>query len=327
MSVLRRIFETLRDYYESKPPMLWWPDNPIEVVVGAILVQGSTWKSVDRVLVEFRSRNLLGCQQILQLSNEELVAVIRPVGFQVKKAERLKSLVQLIVDKSGGDMERYFARDVELVRRELLSISGIGPGTADNILLYAGCVPIYMVDTFTRRMLIRHGIAGSHSNDLQIQQLVHQELTPDEEPYGAKLFQDFQAFLVRLGRDFCDKTTPNCEACPLRVYLPDGGAIGIEPKPPKIQGLTPPAHTSPTHTPPVHLSPIKTSDTLKPVEELVLDEMEQKIVAQIGTDPTPIDTVAADAQLPVHLVRATIAILQMKKVVKQLEGNQVKRIR
>jgi endonuclease-3 related protein len=317
MSVLRRIFETLRDYYELKPPMPWWPNDPVEVVVGAILVQGSTWKSVDRVLAEFRFRDLLEFQKILQLSHEELAAVIRPVGFHTKKAERLKSLSQLFVDKSGGDMERYFARDVEQVRRELLSISGIGPGTADNILLYAGQVPIYMVDTFTRRMLIRHGIADSRASDLQIQQLVHQELTPDEEPYGAKLFQDFQAFLVRLGRDFCDKTTPNCGTCPLNVYLPDGGAMGMEQKLPTDQGLTPPAHLPPTKIP----------DTLEPVEELVLDEMEQKVVAQIGAEPVSIDTVAVNAQLPVHLVRATIAILQMKKIVKQLEGNQVKRIR
>jgi endonuclease-3 related protein len=314
MSILRQIFETLREYYAAKPDALWWPEDPVEVIIGAILVQGSTWKSVDKVLQEFRAKEWLDFHKIVQKTDEELAPSIRSVGFQTKKAERLKAVAQLILERSGGDLDRYFARDVDLIRRELLSISGIGQGTADNILLYAGHVPIYMVDTFTIRILMRHGIADTHANETQIQELIHRELTPDESPYGAKLFQNMQEFLVRLGRDFCDKSRPDCFHCPLNNYLPEGGAIGLSAKPaPQPRRAPLPPQLVPMQPPP----PIETSN---------LNETERSIVEIIGEQPMPIDDVVLATKLPVHIVRATIAVLQMKKIVCQVEGNQVKRI-
>ena len=317
MSILRQIFETLREYYAAKSDYLWWSDDPIEVILGAVLVQGSTWKSVEKVLNEFRSQELLDFHKIIQQTDEQLAELIRSVGFQAKKAARIKAVAGLLLERCGGDLDRYFARDVDLIRRELLSISGIGHGTADNILLYAGQVPIYMVDTFTSRILIRHGIVNSYANELQIQELIHRELTPDEEPYGAKLFQKMQELVVRLGRDFCDKSRPDCFHCPLNCYLPEGGAVGLS--------VTPaPKARQPKHTP---VSPQPFSEAApKPVETLDLNETERKIVEAIGGEPLPIDTVVAAVQLPVHIVRATIAVLQMKKVVCQVEGNQVRRI-
>ena len=316
MSILRQIFETLREYYAAKSDYLWWPQNPIEVIFGAILVQGSTWKSVDTVLNELRSKELLDFKKIVWLTDEELAALIRPVGFQTKKAARIKAVAQLLLERCEGDLDRYFARDIDVIRRELLSISGIGHGTADNILLYAGQVPVYMVDTFTSRVLVRHGIADSHANEVQIQELIHRELTPDEEPYGAKLFQKMQELLVRLGRDFCDKSRPDCFHCPLNIYLPEGGGQGGAEK-------SAPKQAQPTR---MSAAPHKPSvQAAKPVEALELNETERKIVEAIGTEPVPIDNVIAQVQLPVHIVRATIAVLQMKKVVCQVEGNQVRR--
>ena len=317
MSILRQIFETLREYYTANPDYLWWSENPIEVVLGAVLVQGSTWTSVEKVLTEFRTRELLDFDKITQQTEEHLATLIRPVGFQTKKATRIKAVAQLILERSGGDLDRYFARDVDLIRRELLSISGIGHGTADNILLYAGQVPIYMVDTFTVRILVRHGIVNSYANESQIQELIHRELTPDEEPYGAKLFQKMQELVVRLGREFCDKSRPDCLHCPLHSYLPEGGAMGI------AEGTS-----SKTSQPKrMSVSPPKLPESIpKPIETLELNEMERKIVEAIGEEPVPIDTVVSAVQLPVHIVRATIAVLQMKKIVRQVEGNQVKRI-
>ena len=327
MSILRQIFETLREYYAAKSGYQWWPENPTEVILGAVLVQGSTWKSVDKVLEEFRSQELLDFNKLVQQTDEQLAALIRPVGFQTKKAGRIRAVAQLILECSGGDLDRYFARDVDLIRRELLSISGIGHGTADNILLYAGQVPIYMVDTFTIRILIRHGIAEIHANEVQIQELIHRELTPDEEPYGTKLFQKMQEFLVRLGRDFCDKSRPDCLHCPLNVYLPEGGAVAVD----KV-GDRPPVgsrrHCRPAVSNPpsaVGNPPITVSNppAILPPD---LSETERKIIEAIGGEPVPIDDVVAAVQLPVHIVRATIAVLQMKKLVRQVEGNQVKRI-
>ena len=318
MSILRQIFETLREYYAAKPDYLWWPENPIEVIIGAVLVQGSTWKSVDKVLNEFRTQELLDFQKIVQQTDEQLATLIRPVGFQTKKAQRIRAVAGLILERSGGDLDRYFARDVEVIRRELLSISGIGHGTADNILLYAGQVPIYMVDTFTVRVLMRHGIADLHANELQIQELVHRELTPDEEPYGAKLFQKMQEFLVRLGRDFCDKSRPDCLHCPLNCYLPEGGARGILERPVRNALQQARATVTPQKVPVSAPKPIEIPSDL--------NETERKIVEAIGTESIPIDSVVAAVQLPVHIVRATIAVLQMKKLVCQVEGNQVRRM-
>ena len=320
MSILRQIFETLREYYAAKPDCFWWSENPIEAILSAILVQGSTWKSVDKVLNEFRTKELLDFKKIVQQTEEQLTKLIRPVGFQAKKVGRIKAVAQLILDRSEGDLDRYFARDVDVVRQELLSISGIGHGTADNILLHAGQVPIYMVDTFTVRILVRHGIAAPHENELQIQELIHQELTPDESPYGAKLFQKMQELLVRLSREFCDKSRPDCFHCPLNIYLPEGGAVGISAIPTKrIPKKKPPEKTSniPQHPP---------EQTTKPVKSLDLNETERKIIEAISEIPMPIDTVISTVQLPVHIVRATIAILQMKKLVCQVEGNQVQRV-
>ena len=321
MSILRQIFETLRECYAAKSDYPWWPQDPIEVILGAILVQGSTWKSVDKVLSELRSKKLLDFNKIVQQTDEEWATLIRPVGFQTKKAARIRAIAQLLLEKCEGDLDRYFARDVDVIRRELLSISGIGHGTADNILLYAGQVPVYMVDTFTSRVLIRHGIVEPCANDVQIRELIYRELTPDEEPYGAKLFQKMQELLVRLGRDFCDKSRPDCFHCPLNTYLPEGGAIGLAAKNRAAKSVPqqplPPKTSAAPHEPPAQAA--------KPVETLELNETERKIVEAIGTEPIPIDDVVAWVQLPVHIVRATIAVLQMKKVVCQVEGNQVKR--
>jgi len=333
MSILRQIFETLREYYAAEPDYQWWSNNPIEVILGAVLVQASTLRNAGKVLNEFREKELLDLQKIVRLTDEELASLIRPVGFQMKKAVRIKALFQFILEHSGGDLDRYFARDADLIRRELLSISGIGDVTADNILLYAGQVPVYMVDTFTRRILIRHGIASPHANETQIQELIHRELTPDEEPYGAKLFQKMQELLVRLGRDICDKSRPDCLHCPLCIYLPEGGALGIPQKPSpqktsprRPQPIAPPpttetaggTETAIPQTPPVSLP--------KPAAIPGLNETEQKIADAVGEKPIPIDDVVVKVQLPVHIVRATIAVLQMKKVVCQVAGNQVRRV-
>jgi predicted Rossmann fold nucleotide-binding protein DprA/Smf involved in DNA uptake len=174
-----------------------------------------------------------------------------------------------------------------------------------------------MVDTFTIRVLIRHGIVDPHANEAQIQDLIHRELTPDEEPYGAKLFQKMQEYLVRLGRDFCDKSRPDCFHCPLNIYLPEGGALGLLAKP------TPRA-AQPTRVPVVsQRSPEQISEPVELPPDL--NETERKIIESIGNEPMPIDDVVAGVQLPVHIVRATIAVLQMKKLVLQVEGNQVRR--
>ena len=309
MSILRTIFDILREHYERQPPQPWWPEDPLEVIVGAVLVQGAPWKTVDRVLEEMKGRNLLDFARLRELDDAELETLIRSVGFQTKKARRLKDLADLFLDRFDGNLDRFFAREVNTVRKELLSVRGIGSGTADNIMLYAGKLPIYMVDAYTIRLLQRHGIVGQTAKESDIQQLIHRELTPDEEPYGTKLFCDFQALVVRLGRDFCYKSQPACDVCPLYALLPPGGAVGIG-----IRLTSSKSRSSPPSPPPSPPAPI---------EEL--DDRERCIVEIIGNRTMAIDELIAASGLPVHLVRATIAMLEMRRVVQQVEGNMVRR--
>ncbi len=325
MSVFREIFETLRDFYAAKAPQDWWPDDPVEVVIGAVLVQGTTWKSVARVLKTLKQQGLLDFQRLLEADEEALAEIIRPVGFHAKKAKRLRDISQLFLDRSNGNIDQFFARDADAVRQELLTISGIGPGTADNILLYAGKVPIYMVDPFTTRLLVRHGIVGPHAGEREIQELIHRELTPDEEPYGAQLFCDFQALVVRLGRDFCAKTGPKCLECPLKSFLrglPEETLAEMPANAARSRPARP--RSAPQHRYASSGSQPATPPP-RPVEELILDDMERQIVEQLGTEPLPIDSIVQLTGLPIHLVRAKIAILEMRRIVRQVEGNRVRR--
>jgi endonuclease-3 related protein len=309
MSVLRQIFETLREHYADKP-YLWWSDDPLEVIVGAVLVQGSTWKSVGKVIDIMYPQGFMDFEILVQIPDEQLANVIRSVGFQSKKAKRLKALAQLFLEH-GGNIQHFFARDTETVRQELLHVPGIGAGTADNIMLYAGNMPVYMVDIFTIRLMRRHGLVSPTANEREIQALILRELTPDEEPYGADLFKKLQEYVVRLGRDFCDKTQPHCAGCPLRSFLPDGGTS---------------VETSATRKIVSDRALARAERTLAPASIVELSDTERQVLAAIGTDITPIDKLAAATQLPIHIVRATIAMLQMHKCIRQVEGNCVKRI-
>lgn len=322
MSIFRRIYESLKDYYENRPPQPWWPDDPVEVIFGAVLVQGTNWLNVARVLETFRKENLLDFKRVLEMDEERLIETIRPTGFQRKKSRRLKEISALFLDRSGGNVERFFARDPETVRSDLLGVKGIGPGAADNILLYAGKIPVYMVDTFTRRILVRHRIISDRARESEIQQEIHRELTPEEEPYGARLFGDFQAVLVRVGRDFCDKSKPECDRCPLAPFLPADGPFGVE-ETASRQTSAPRLRTD--RRAPEPPEPARRED-LKPIEELGLNETEQTIIRQLGTDPLSIDSLAFSTGLPIHLVRANLAILEMRKIVRLAEGNKVRRI-
>ncbi|MDR3181746.1 MAG: hypothetical protein LBT89_02315 [Planctomycetaceae bacterium] len=323
MSILRKIFETLREYYADKP-YRWWSDYPVEVIVRAVLVQGSTWKSVDKVIETMYPQGFMEFEAIVQLPDKQLAAVIRPARFQKKKVPRLKALAKLFLEY-GGNTTRFFARDIETVRQELLHVPGIGVSTADNIMLYAGNIPVYMIDMFTVRLLRRHGFVSPTADDKAMQECVLQELTPDEEPYGAELFKKMQEYVVRISKDFCSKTNPKCNECPLRIFLPEDAAIQTD-SPPLIRKTAKAAAferpAKPISPHPVAPQPVAVQPIEMPAD---WTDAERKVFANIGNEATPIDKVAESAQLPIHIVRATIAMLQMKKAVRQTEGNNVVR--
>ena len=199
-------------------PQHWWPgDSPFEIMVGAILVQNTSWKNVERAIANLRDAGLLEPCQLFELPVQELQELIRPAGYFRIKAKRLRNLLRLLVEQYAGSTEAMFASDPERLREQLLAVNGIGPETADSILLYAAGVPTFVVDTYTHRVLARHGWIGYEADYDQIK-----EYFQDGLPDDVSMFNEYHALLVRVGHDYCRKT-PKCDTCPLREMLPPGG--------------------------------------------------------------------------------------------------------
>ena len=142
-------------------PQHWWPgESPFEVMVGAVLVQNTSWRNVERAIANLRDADLMEPRTLYSLAESELAELIRPAGYFQVKARRLHNLLRLVVDEYDGSLEAMFRTDLATLRAELLGTSGIGPETADAILLYAAGRPTFVVDTYTHRILARHGWIG-----------------------------------------------------------------------------------------------------------------------------------------------------------------------
>jgi endonuclease-3 related protein len=215
MSQLQEAFEQL---YEAYGPQHWWPgDNNFEMMVGAVLTQNTSWKNVERAIENLRESGALSVPAIHELSVEELSELIRPAGYFRLKAKRLKNLVTFVVDKCDGCLEEMFQGSLEDLRQQLLSINGIGPETADSILLYAGQRPTFVVDAYTARLVKRHGWLDFEADYYEIKSLFEDQLESDTQ-----LFNEFHALIVRVGKEHCKKT-PVCQSCPLESLLPEHG--------------------------------------------------------------------------------------------------------
>ncbi|MEI8371715.1 MAG: endonuclease III domain-containing protein [Planctomycetota bacterium] len=217
--VLKEVYQRLLD---ALGPQKWWPgDTPFEVMVGAILVQNTNWQNVQRAISNLREADLLDLHALYDVHPEELEELIRPAGYYRIKAKRLRSLLEFLVERYDGSIEAMFRTPLSTLRQELLSIHGVGPETADSILLYAGSLPTFVVDAYTYRIFSRHGWIDLESDYYQIQEYVHDHL-----PADAPMFNEFHALLVNLGKHHCKKSKPLCKTCPLRELLPQGGPIG-----------------------------------------------------------------------------------------------------
>ncbi len=201
-------------------PQHWWPgDSPFEIMVGAILVQNTSWKNVERGIENLREAGVLEPRDLYELPVEELEELLRPVGYYRIKARRLRNLLRLLVEEFGGDVSHMLSTPMGPLRELLLGVHGIGPETADSIVLYAAEQPSFVVDTYTHRVLARHGWIGYDVDYHQLQSYFHDVL-----PHEVELFNEFHALLVRVGHLYCRKQ-PKCEECPLREMLPEGGPI------------------------------------------------------------------------------------------------------
>ncbi len=204
---LRKIFIKL---YTAFGPQHWWPaETPFEVAVGAILTQNTNWQNVEKAIARLKEKGLLNPQALHLIPLRMLATLIRPAGYYNVKAKRLKAFVSFIMAEFNGSLEEMAQCEVEVLRKRLLDVDGIGPETADSILLYALKKPVFVVDAYTKRVLSRHGIINNDARYEEIQSLFHRSLEPD-----VQLYNEYHALFVRLGKTFC-KTRPFCKDCVL----------------------------------------------------------------------------------------------------------------
>ncbi|MBX6377240.1 MAG: endonuclease III domain-containing protein [Clostridia bacterium] len=214
---LLRIFRALLRHFG---PQDWWPArDPFEVCVGAVLTQAVAWTNVEKALVNLAREGLLSPEALAAAPLEQVAACVRPAGYFRAKAAKLKALATFVRDAAGGDVVALFRdvlpADLEAARSRLLSVYGIGPETADSLLLYAGGRPSFVVDAYTRRIFARLGFCRETDRYDDVRRLFQEHLPPDPA-----FFNEYHALIVVLGKRVCTKRAPACPVCPLRRRCP-----------------------------------------------------------------------------------------------------------
>lgn len=218
---LADIYRRLSEHYG---PTHWWPgDSPFEIAVGAVLTQNTAWTNVERAIVNLKRERLLNPKAILESSDDLLHEALRPSGYFRVKTIRLRSFCRYLIEQYKGSMARMAKQPLEVLRKELLAVDGIGPETADDILLYACNKPIFVVDAYTRRILSRHGLVPAKGDYHDLQRVFHQNVRADVHVYG-----EYHGLIVFTGKDFC-RRNPKCENCPLSPTLKPGQPILVHP--------------------------------------------------------------------------------------------------
>lgn len=247
---IRRFYRAL---YRAWGPQHWWPgETPFEVIVGAYLAQNTAWTNVERAMANLRHAQVLSLDGIRKLSLARLERLIRPSGYFRQKAKRLKTFIAFLDRRYEGSLEHMFAQPTEKLREELLGLNGVGPETADSILLYAGNHPVFVVDAYTRRILDRHSILPEKTDYDEIRQVFQHSLNPvadardhkparDAVPLASgfpgtahppsamssahrtalvQVYNEMHGLLVGVGKYHCGKSKPKCDGCPLQPFLP-----------------------------------------------------------------------------------------------------------
>ena len=205
----------------------WWPvaegsragERALEICIGAILTQNTNWKNVEKAIANLKANGCIRVAALHAKSHRELAELIRPAGYFNVKARRLKNFIAHVHEFRDGNIEAFLDRSVETLREELLSINGVGRETADSIILYAAGKPSFVVDAYTHRILVRHGLVAPQDDYETIKDLFESAL-----PQDTALWSDFHAQLVSTGKNFC-KPTARCAGCPLEPlnHDPDAG--------------------------------------------------------------------------------------------------------
>lgn len=196
--------------YNAFGPQHWWPgDTPFEIIVGAILTQNTNWQNVEKAINNLKKNKCLNPFNLKKISTKKLAQLIRPSGYYNIKAHRLKEFIIFLHSEYNGKLASMAKEKLGVLRKKLLNIKGIGPETADSILLYAFNKPIFVVDAYTKRVLARHNIYNHNPTYYEIQESFMKNL-----PRRTKLFNEYHALFVRLGKEYCKKTA-RCAGCPL----------------------------------------------------------------------------------------------------------------
>jgi endonuclease-3 related protein len=186
----------------------WWPARePFEVIVGAILTQSAAWTNVEKAITNLKNTEKLSPEALRNVPDSELARLVYPCGYYNVKARKLKTFARWLGEQYDDNLDKLFAQDIDSLRRQLLSIYGIGEETADSIILYAGNKPIFVIDAYTRRIIGRMGLAPRSNSYSAYQRLFMANL-----PSDARLFNEYHALLVRLAKDVCRKQ-PICQRC------------------------------------------------------------------------------------------------------------------
>jgi len=230
-------------------PQHWWPaETRFEVIAGAILTQNTSWKNVESALDSLRSAGALSLAGIRGLPHEQLEKLVRSSGYYRQKAKRLKAFVAFVDESYGGSLAKMFQTPTHQLRAALLALNGVGPETADSILLYAGHHEIFVVDAYARRILERHAAIQPKAKYDEIRVLMERALqrekstsypsarTTQRRPIAhdpspmslaersplAQVYNEMHGLLVQVGKHYCHRSEPACEHCPLQKLLPEG---------------------------------------------------------------------------------------------------------
>ncbi len=209
MILSQRFNRIYKQLFKTYGPQYWWPgETPFEVIIGAILTQNTSWTNVDKAITNLKAHKWLSAEKLRQVPDAELALAIRSAGYFNQKTKKLKNFLTFFKKKYQFSIEKMKEKELTSMRNDLLEVNGIGPETADSILLYALEKPVFVIDTYTKRIFSRLGLCREDISYHDLQALFMKNLKK-----GSKLFNEYHALIVHHGKFFCKKSKPLCDQC------------------------------------------------------------------------------------------------------------------